>query len=82
VIGDPERLRVRGQVDPVPLPDDVDSVGLDLLADIVSAVRTGARSPAPAARVDVAAQRDNLGGRQLLQLLARRAARWAGVRRP
>ncbi|MBW8752018.1 MAG: hypothetical protein JF565_11415 [Propionibacteriales bacterium] len=83
VVGDPERLRVRGQVEPVPLPPDVDSVSLDLLADIVSGVRAGSAHLRRRSRpeVDVHAQRDNLGGRQLLQLIARRAALRLGVRR-
>ena len=83
VLGDPERLRVRGVVEPTPLPPEVDSVSLDLLADIVSGVRAGSarseRRPAPQA--DVRAQRDNLGARQLLQLLGRRLANRLGVRR-
>jgi hypothetical protein len=83
VIGDPERLRVRGQVEPVPLPPEVDSVSLDLLAEIVSGVRVGSarQRQQPAPRVDVTTQRDNLGARQLLQLLARRLAMRLGVRR-
>jgi hypothetical protein len=73
VIGDPERLRVRGQVQPVADPDEITSVGLDVLADVVSGVRAGSartRRPQPA----VGELRDDLGGRQLLQLLARRTA--------
>jgi hypothetical protein len=83
VVGDPERLRVRGQVDPTPLPPEVESVGLDLLADIVSGVRAGSSRSAqrPRPQPDVRAQRDNLGARQLLQLLARRVATRVGVRR-
>jgi hypothetical protein len=58
-------------------------VSLDLLADIVSGVRAGSAHLRPRSRprVDVHAQRDNLGGRQLLQLIARRAALRLGVRR-
>jgi hypothetical protein len=82
VVGDPERLRVRGQVEPAPLPPEVESVSLDLLAGIVSGVRAGSTQPRrPAPHVDVRAQRDNLGGRQLLHLLARRFVTRLGVRR-
>jgi hypothetical protein len=82
VIGDHERLRVRGQVQSVPLPSEVDAVNLDLLADIVSGVRAGSvhlseRRP----NVDVRTQAENLGGRQLLQLIARRATRRLGTHR-
>jgi len=83
VVGDPEQLRVRGRVTSVPLPPDVDAVSLDLLADVVSGVRAGSahlrRRSRP--KVDVREQRDNLGGRQLLQLIARRAVGRLGVRR-
>jgi hypothetical protein len=83
VVGDPERLRVRGHITPVPLPPDVDAVSLDLLADVVSGVRAGSAHLGRRSRpgVDVQAQRDNLGTRQLLQLIARRAAGRLGVRR-
>jgi hypothetical protein len=82
VIGDPERLRVRGQVEPVTLPDEITAVDLDVLADVVSGFRAGsARMHARrAAASRVRAQRDELGGRQLLQLLARRTAARLGVR--
>jgi hypothetical protein len=58
-------------------------VGLALLADIVSGVCAGSArtGPRPALQADVRAQRDNLGARQLLQLLARRFATRLGVRR-
>ena len=84
VVGDPERLRVRGVVEPTPLPPEVESISLDLLADIVSGVRAGSSAPRkrPAPQPDVRTQRDNLGARQLLQLLARRFATRVGVRRP
>ena len=85
VIGDPERVRVRGQVGPVVLPEEIAAVDLDVLADVVSGFRTGARRMKArklAGRVpDVSQQRDELGGRQLLQLLARRTATRLGVRR-
>jgi hypothetical protein len=82
VIGDPERLRVRDQVPAVPLPPDVDAVSLDLLADVVSGVRAGSRHLRKhRPKVDVRDQRDNLGSRQLLQLIARRAVGRLGVRR-
>jgi hypothetical protein len=82
VIGDPERLRVRGQVAPVAVPPEVTSVDLDLLADVVSGVRGGSARLRRARRpVNVREQRDALGGRQLLQLLARRTASRLGVRR-
>ncbi|RNM16737.1 hypothetical protein EFL26_04270 [Nocardioides pocheonensis] len=85
VVGDPDRLRVRGQVEPVDLPDEITAVDLDVLADVVSGLRTAAKRmkartlAGPAA--DVRGQRDDLGGRQLLQLLARRTAARLGVRR-
>ena len=85
VIGDPVLLRVRGQVEPVVLPGEIAAVDLDVLADVVSGFCTGARQMKArklAARVpDVRQQRDELGGRQLLQLLARRTAARLGVRR-
>ncbi|HEX2892524.1 MAG TPA: hypothetical protein VHO29_00795, partial [Marmoricola sp.] len=85
VIGDPELLRVRGQVEPVTLPDEITAVDLDVLADVVSGFRTAAKRmkarKLAAAAPDVRLQRDKLGGRQLLQLLARRTAARLGVRR-
>ena len=85
VIGDPERLRVRGQVEPVTLPDEITAVDLDVLADVVSGLHSAAarlkERRAAARPTDVRAQRDELGGRQLLQLLARRTAARLGVRR-
>jgi hypothetical protein len=88
VIGDPEQLRVRGQVEPVTLPDEVTTVDLDVLADVVSGFHTGstrmrerAKPGTPTAGADVRRHRDELGGRQLLQLLARRTASRLGVRR-
>jgi hypothetical protein len=85
VIGDPERLRVRGQVEPVTLPDEITAVDLDVLADVVSGFRTGStrmkRRKTQVRPTDVQALRDELGGRQLFQLLARRTAARLGVRR-
>lgn len=84
VIGDPERLRVRGQVEPVSLPEGIAAVDLDVLADVVSGLRTGStrmKARKAAGSTDVRQQRDDLGGRQLLQLLARRTAARLGVRR-
>jgi len=84
VIGDPDQLRIRGVVDPVPAPEAVETVGLDLLTGIVDGVRAGYAQlrPRPVPQVDVSALRDGLGARQLLQLLAGRVARRLGVRRP
>jgi hypothetical protein len=85
VIGDPERVRVRGRVEPVTLPEDVRAVDLDVLADVVSGLRSGAERlrarPGLRGPADVRRQRDDLGGRQLLQLLARRTASRLRVRR-
>lgn len=83
VVGDPERLRIRGKVEAVPVPAPVESIGLDLLADVVRGVRVGHDHlrEQPRGRVDVTAQRDSLGARQLAQLLARRVANRFGVRR-
>ena len=81
VIGDPERLRVRAVAEPTPLPPETDRVSLDLLADVVSGLRDGSRRMRPPAQpVDVQQLRDQLGGRQLVQLLARRTAARLGVR--
>lgn len=85
VIGDPEGLRVRGQVEPETLPDEITAVDLDVLADVVSGFRSGAKRMKArnlaGRETDVRTQRDELGGRQLLQLLARRTAARLGVRR-
>ncbi|MGY2872993.1 hypothetical protein ACVW00_000183 [Marmoricola sp. URHA0025 HA25] len=83
VVGDPEQLRIRGVVEPAPVPEPVEAIGLDLLADLVSGLRAGYEQLHAKRRppVDVAAQRDNLGARQLVQLLARRLASRVGVRR-
>ena len=75
VIGDPAQLLIRDRVAPVDVPPEVTAVDLDLLADVVSGVRAGAARMRPAGgQVDVKRLRDDLGGRQLLQLLARRTA--------
>ena len=80
VIGDPERLRVRDVAEPTPVAPETDQVSLDLLADVVSGLRAGSQRMRPAGRqVDVRLIRDQLGGRQLLQLLARRTAARLGV---
>jgi hypothetical protein len=85
VIGDPEALRVRGQVDPVTLPDEITAIDLDVLADVVSGFRTGAKRmkarTLAGREAEVQARGDEIGGRQLLQLLARRTAARLGVRR-
>lgn len=83
VVGDPARLRIHGQVEAVPAPAPVEAIGLDLLVDFVGGVRAGHEQlrEQPRPRVDVTTQRDNLGARQLLQLLARRVATRLGVRR-
>jgi hypothetical protein len=79
VLGDPESLRVRDRAQPAATPPDVEQVSLEVVADVGSGLRAGAARIRPPA--DVRAQRDNLGGRQLLQLLARRTAARLGVRR-
>jgi hypothetical protein len=42
VVGDPDRLRIRGLVQPADVPAEVDSVPLDLLADLVRGAVDGA----------------------------------------
>jgi len=80
VIGDAERLRVRDVAEPTPVPPETDQVSLDVLADVVSGLRAGSQRMRPPGRpVDVRLIRDQLGGRQLLQLLARRTAARLGV---
>lgn len=44
VIGDPERLLVRGNAEPAPLPPTVEVIPLDLLAEIVMGALEGAAS--------------------------------------
>lgn len=87
VLGDPERLRVRGRVEPVEPPPVVEAVSLDLLADVVSGTRTGAEKlraarERAAARQAQAATRTEPSGRELLALLARRGLHRAGLGRP
>jgi hypothetical protein len=78
VVGDPEQLRLRDRVAAVPLPDPVTTIDLGLLADVAGGARAGTSRLMPRpGRADVQHLRDQLGGRQLLQLLARRAARRA-----
>jgi hypothetical protein len=74
VVGDPESLRLRGRVEPVDVPEEITDIDLDLLADAVSGLRAGSLRMRPRHPVDVQGIRDELGGRQLLQLLARRTA--------
>lgn len=84
VVGDPEQLRLRGRVAPSTLPEPVTTTDLDVLADVVGGIRAGYERLHPgglAGPADVTEQRDELGGRQLLQLLARRTAARLGVRR-
>jgi hypothetical protein len=84
VIGDPEKVRVRGQVEPVTLPDAISAVDLDVLADVVSGLRAGSghvKTRADARPAHVVQPRDELGGLRLLQLLARRTAARLGVGR-
>jgi hypothetical protein len=79
VIGDPERLRIRDRVEPVEPPSPVETIPLDLLADVVSGVRRGAeklrraeqRAATRASRREV---RDP-SNRQLLSLIGRRIRR-------
>lgn len=77
VIGDPERLRIRGRVQAAEVPAVVDSVPLDLLADVVRGVVHGARgmhrNDAPAPRP--ARSADELSSRELTRLLGSRLAR-------
>jgi hypothetical protein len=82
VVGDPERLRVRGQVEPAEVPTEVDSVPLDLLADLVSGAVNGARGMhrddlAAAARAGRTVKRaePELSAGELTHLLGRRMAR-------
>jgi hypothetical protein len=42
VVGDPDRLRIAGRVQPADVPPEVDSVPLDLLADLVRGAVDGA----------------------------------------
>jgi hypothetical protein len=82
VVGDPERLRVRGQVEPAEVPTEVDSVPLDLLADLVNGAVNGARGMhrddlAAAARAGRTVKRaePELSAGELTHLLGRRMAR-------
>jgi hypothetical protein len=85
VIGDPGWLRIRDRVEPVDLPPEVDEISLDGLAEVVrGAVAGSTRLYATARRAGRAAEAAaplQIGGRQLLQLLARRTAARMGVRR-
>jgi hypothetical protein len=81
VIGDPERLRIRGRVTPVEPPTEVETVSLALLTDVVSGAVAGSERlhqtelkralrqvrPAPTA--------DALSGRELAGLLRSRVGR-------
>jgi hypothetical protein len=79
VIGDPERLRIRGHVHPVEPPAAVHTVSLDLLADVVSGARTGAEKQRRAEQRSAArtSRRElrQVSGRQLAGLLGRRIGR-------
>ena len=83
VIGDPDRLRIRGQLEPVEPPPAVETVPLDLLADIVSGTRTGAAKlrAAEERRADRAARQAvrSQSGRELVGQLGRRLGRRAGL---
>jgi len=82
VVGDPEQLRIRGRVEPAPVPPPVTAVDLDLLADVVGGIRSGSAqlqgSRTPRA---LGSPHEELGARELLRRLAGRAARRLGVRR-
>jgi hypothetical protein len=84
VIGDPGRLRVRDGVESAEVPEAVQGVSLDLLADLVSGAVAGSRGMhrddlKAAAKADRKAapgrRREELPTRELVRLLARRAVR-------
>lgn len=89
VIGDPERLRVRDRVEPADVPADVESVPLDLVADLVSGAVEGLRgmqrddlaSAARAQSVPAPSRSDDLSTRDLVRALGDRVARRLGLRR-
>lgn len=84
VIGDPERLRIRGRVEPVEPPAAVETIPLDLLADIVSGARAGAEKMRRAEQLSAArrSRREarDASSRQLISLLGRRVGRRIGSR--
>ena len=81
VLGDPETLRVRGRVAPADVPEDVDSVPLDLVADLVSGTVKGVQGMyrddlAASDRAESAPRSaEELSAGELTRLLGRRVAR-------
>jgi len=77
VIGDPERLRITGRVEPVEPPPAVEAVPLDLLADVVSGARRGAEKLRRTEKRAAARESERLAAdqssRELVGLLGRRA---------
>jgi hypothetical protein len=78
VIGDPESLRLRGKVQPVEMPDRVDAVPMDLLADVLSGTYAGMKKLRIPTGADARAEPDV---RELIRLLAGRLAARARIRR-
>jgi hypothetical protein len=78
VIGDPERLRIRGRVEPVEPPEPVEAIPLDLLADLVSGTRMGAAKLLAAERRQATRRARTMArdrtGRQLVGELGRKVA--------
>ena len=85
IVGDPEDLRVSRHSGPAAPPADVESVPLDVLVEMVRGAVDGARAlhrrELRAATRRTSGAADELSGRQLVRLLARRAARRVGLRR-
>jgi hypothetical protein len=89
VVGDPDRLRTRGRVDPDDDPAPVERISLDLLGNVVTGAVTGAlelqqrtlraerrtirAAPAPSTDRPSVQDLDVVGGRALAGELARRA---------
>ena len=85
VIGDPERLRIAGRVEPVEPPAPVETVPLDLLADVVGGAREGAGKlrgdERRAATRESRRVADEQSSRELVGLLGRRLGARAGLRK-
>jgi hypothetical protein len=72
VVGDPDRLRIRGRVEPADVPAEVGSVPLDLLAELVRGAVDGAHGMHRDETAARAAEGPPAQSPSLIRLLARR----------
>jgi hypothetical protein len=81
VIGDPANLLLRGNVEPAELPASIETIPLDLLADLVAGAVDGAGSlhrremRAAVRRAEKSGDDPEVSGRELLRMLGKRGAK-------